>query len=203
MKNEDSESDVAKPVRKRDAAATRQAILDSARREFARSGYAGAGVREIAAGAGATAMLVNRYFGSKEELFSEAVAASMKEPTILAPANLVSDHFVDVFAQTLVEITGKDRDMLEGFAMMLRSASNDRAAAIARDQIEAGHLNTLAQVIGGPDAGVRAGVVLALVAGVQMMRQMIGLSALAEADPELLADILKPVLHELLKKGPG
>lgn len=199
MKNEDPGSAGEKPTRKRDAAATRQAILDSARREFARSGYAGAGVREIAAGAGATAMLVNRYFGSKEELFAEAVAASMKAPTILAPENLASGRFADVFAETLVEITGKDREMLEGFAMMLRSASSERAAEIARDQIEAGHLNTLAQMIGGPDATERAGIVLALVAGIQMMRQMIGLSALADADPEKLVDILKPVLRDLLQ----
>ena len=65
------------PARRRNAAATREAILASARRAFARAGYDGAGVREIAAGAGVTAMLVNRYFGSKEQLFAEAIAASI------------------------------------------------------------------------------------------------------------------------------
>jgi AcrR family transcriptional regulator len=34
------------------------------------------GVREIARGAGVTAMLVNRYFGSKVKLFEEAVVDS-------------------------------------------------------------------------------------------------------------------------------
>lgn len=53
--------------RQRDAEATREAILASARRAFALSGYDGAGVRDIAAGAGVTAMMVNRYFGSKEQ----------------------------------------------------------------------------------------------------------------------------------------
>ncbi|HEV7965751.1 MAG TPA: helix-turn-helix domain-containing protein, partial [Actinoplanes sp.] len=59
------------PARPRNAAATRAAILASARRNFARAGYDGVGVREIAGGAGVTAMLVNRYFGSKEQLFAE------------------------------------------------------------------------------------------------------------------------------------
>src|SRR5712672_567507 len=59
------------PVRRRDAGATREAILASARLAFIRSGYDGAGVREIAEGAGVTAMLVNRYFGSKERLFAD------------------------------------------------------------------------------------------------------------------------------------
>ena len=69
--------------RRRGAAATRQAILDSAREAFARLGYEGAGVREIAAGAGVTAMLVNRYFGSKEGLFTEVVAEIMARPAFL------------------------------------------------------------------------------------------------------------------------
>src|SRR5262245_24637290 len=66
--------------RRRNAAATRAAILASARAAFVRSGYDGAGVREIAAGAGVTAMLVNRYFGSKERLFAEVAAETMAAP---------------------------------------------------------------------------------------------------------------------------
>ena len=76
--------------RRRNAAATREAILASARLAFAQSGYDGAGVREIAAGAGVTAILVNRYFGSKENLFAEVIACllytSSHRPTGPAPA---------------------------------------------------------------------------------------------------------------------
>ena len=69
-------------MRPRNAAATRAAILNSARQAFARAGYDGVGVREIAEGAGVTAMLVNRYFGSKEQLFAEVVAEIMTRPII-------------------------------------------------------------------------------------------------------------------------
>ena len=72
------------PPRPRNAAATREAILDSAIRSFARAGYDGVGVREIARDAGVTAMLVNRYFGSKELLFAEAVEASFRQPVFIA-----------------------------------------------------------------------------------------------------------------------
>src|SRR5215213_11524161 len=61
--------------RGRNAAATRQAILDSARWCFSHDGYDQVGVRDIAARAGADPALVNRYFGSKEGLFAEAVSA--------------------------------------------------------------------------------------------------------------------------------
>ena len=63
----------ASPRRRRDAAATREAILEAATRRFATQGYQSAGAREIAADAGVTAALVNRYFGSKEGLFAEAI----------------------------------------------------------------------------------------------------------------------------------
>ena len=75
---------------RRDAAATRAAILASARRHFAARGYEHAGVRDIAAEAGVTAALVNRYFGTKEQLFREALEDAFVLPTLLpeSPADL-------------------------------------------------------------------------------------------------------------------
>ena len=75
---------------RRDAAATREAILRAGVEAFTRAGYDGVGVREIAQNAGVTAMLVNRYFGSKEGLFAEVVEVSLAERTVLAndPATL-------------------------------------------------------------------------------------------------------------------
>src|SRR5215468_1896812 len=67
----------ARPKRKRDAAATREAILEAATRRFATQGYERAGAREIAADAGVTAALVNRYFGSKEGLFAEVIGRAL------------------------------------------------------------------------------------------------------------------------------
>src|SRR6187399_3507962 len=101
--------------RRRDAAATRRAILTSARKAFARAGYDGVGVREIAAGAGVTAMLVNRYFGSKEQLFAEVLAATSAAPTILTPENLRSSNLPETIAATLVDITQAADTPLEGF----------------------------------------------------------------------------------------
>ncbi|WP_433207544.1 TetR/AcrR family transcriptional regulator [Nocardia sp. CA-107356] len=68
----------------RNAAATREAILQSAVIAFTMHGYDGVGVREIAQSAGVTAMLVNRHFGSKEQLFAEAVDAAFTPRTVLS-----------------------------------------------------------------------------------------------------------------------
>lgn len=184
--------------RRRNAAATRRAILASARLAFARQGYEGAGVREIAAGAGVTAMLVNRYFGSKEGLFAEVLAESMASTSVVLPAILARPVSGERVAAALIDITAVDAVPLDSFQIMMRSASSDRAAAIAREQIERFQLGAIASLLDGAHAPQRAALVLALIAGFQMMRQMIGLSPLAEADRQALVDTLAPLFERLL-----
>src|ERR1700674_218497 len=186
------------PARRRNAAATREAILTSARAAFARAGYDGAGVREIANGAGVTAMLVNRYFGSKEQLFAEVVAQTMASPTILTQETLTSPNPGEQMAASLLNITKSGATPLDGFLIMLHSASSERAAEISRHQIEQHHQKTMRDALTGELAPERAALVLALVAGVQVMRQMIGLSALAEAEPADLIQILAPMFQQLI-----
>jgi AcrR family transcriptional regulator len=144
--------DEAIPARRRNAAATRDAILASARKAFAQSGYDGAGVREIAAGAGVTAMLVNRYFGSKEQLFAEVLAATAASPTILTAENLQSPTLGHTIASVLMDITKAGDTPLEGFLIMLHSASSKRASEIGRAQIERGHQKTMTAAARGPDS---------------------------------------------------
>jgi AcrR family transcriptional regulator len=177
---------------------TREAILLSARKAFARSGYDGAGVREIAEGAGVTAMLVNRYFGSKEGLFAEALAATMASPTILNRQNVALSNPSEAFAKALVSITGKDATPLDGFLILLRSASSERAAEIGREQIEKHHQKTMATLVKGEFAQQRAAIALALVAGFQMMRQMVCLTALTDISEKKLIAVLTPLFEELL-----
>lgn len=184
--------------RRRNAAATRTAILASARHAFTQSGYDGAGVREIAAGAGVTAMLVNRYFGSKENLFAEVIADAMSRPTILTGETLRSPTLGRDIAAKLVNITETDATPLEGFQIMLRSASSERAAEIGREQIEKHYQRILSTALKGEAAGQRAALVLALVAGFQVMRQMIALPALASAKPETLVKLLGPLFQQLV-----
>lgn len=188
----------SRPVRQRNAAATRAAILQSARKAFAKAGYAGAGVREIAGGAGVTAMLVNRYFGSKEQLFAEAVAESMAATSVLGPAIAKAGASGAAIAAVLVGITKADDTPLEGFQIMLRSASSERAARIARTLIERHHQKRMAAALKGELAAQRAGVMLALIAGFQLMRQMLELPALAQAEPRALIGLLAPIFDRLL-----
>lgn len=187
------------PARRRDAAATREAILVSARRAFAQAGYDGAGVREIASGAGVTAMLVNRYFGSKERLFAEVVAETMATPSILTKEFVTSHLTGENLASALIEQTKPGATPLDGFLIMVHSASSKRAAEIGREQIEKHHQKVMAAALNGDLAAERAALALSIVAGFQIMRQMIGLTPLASGKPKDLVKILGPVFQRLIE----
>src|ERR1700753_3984167 len=59
-----------KAARQRDPDATKSRILEAAKREFARLGFAGARVDAIALRAKANKRMIYHYFSSKEELFT-------------------------------------------------------------------------------------------------------------------------------------
>lgn len=193
------------PRRPRNAAETRRAILDSARAAFSRAGYDGVGVREIAQGAGVTAMLVNRYFGSKESLFAEVVDVTLAQPGILTREISAMEQDVVALsrhiATALVETTSPAGTPLDGFSIMLRSASSPQAAAILREKFVAHFEDRLASAMPGEWARERASLVLALIAGLQLMRQIMAMPALTSADPEALAKRLEALLRLVMAPG--
>lgn len=185
--------------RPRNAAATRAAILASARRAFARAGYDGAGVRDIAADAGVTAMLVNRYFGSKERLFAEVVEQTMTSGSVIAGGIMDTPDPARALALAVVKMTRRDAVPLDGFLISFHSASSPGAAAIGREKIEAHHLKTVTRALAGRLPRERAALLLAVIAGFQAMRQMIGLSVLARAKEDDLADLLAGLFATLIE----
>jgi|SRR5579875_309467 TetR/AcrR family transcriptional regulator len=66
----------AKPVKRRNAAETRQRILDAAIKEFAAKGLDAARIEDITEQAGANRRMAYYYFGSKKGLYLAALEAS-------------------------------------------------------------------------------------------------------------------------------
>jgi AcrR family transcriptional regulator len=188
------------PKRRRDAAATRSAILEAATRRFAFEGYQGAGVREIAADAGVDAAMVNRYFGSKEGLFAEVFERAFN-----------IRYLVDGDRATLAErlaravVYGRENnagDRRVPLLLILRSATEPRAAELIRPSLDRNLLEPLAEQLGGPDAKVRAAIVIAQCAGFSMLNQMLQPRVLAEAQQEKLVVLLKESLAACIGQVP-
>ncbi|GAA3717734.1 TetR/AcrR family transcriptional regulator [Streptomyces tremellae] len=191
----DASAAPGRPPRKRDSAATKQAILDAAREVFTRSGYDAAGMREIAGLAGVDPRLIGRYFGSKELLFTRVVADAYAGHLMMTPeANAET-------ARSL--LTDPTRAHQDGMLLTLRSASSERAAEIMRESLERNFQQELADALEGPHAASRAAVLVAICTGVQFMRNVLHNSALADGDPEVLAEFLTKALNAVAVAPPA
>ncbi len=101
------ETPVATPAPRRTRApeATRRAILDAARAEFAAKGYAGGRVDDIAARTATSKRMIYYYFGGKEQLYA-AVLEEMYGGMRDAEAALALDRLPPAEAmRRLVEVT--------------------------------------------------------------------------------------------------
>jgi AcrR family transcriptional regulator len=93
------------PRRARAPEATRRAILDAARAEFAAKGYAGGRVDDIAARTATSKRMIYYYFGGKEQLYA-AVLEEMYGGMRDAEAALALDSLPPTEAmRRLVEVT--------------------------------------------------------------------------------------------------
>ena len=172
--------------------ATRRALLAGARRLFSERGYDHVGVREIAAAAGVNAALVNRYFGSKLGLFREAVAEAFTVGDLL-----VGDRATlgDRLARYLV------RPRPSGFdptLVLLRSAASPEAGGVLRAALADDVAAPLAAWLGGADAAERGGLVVAVLFGFALGRDVAAVPALADGDRDALAGHLGDVLQRLI-----
>ena len=129
-----SVSQNASPRRRRDAAATREAILEAATRRFATQGYERAGVREIAADAGVTAALVNRYFGSKEGLFAEVIQRALDMGHLLqGQRGDLADHLARVMVYGREDAPD---GVLTPLLLLLHSAAEPGAIKLFRRDLD-------------------------------------------------------------------
>jgi AcrR family transcriptional regulator len=185
--------------RGRNAAATRDAILHSALAAFSRHGYDGIGVREIAQTAGVTGVLVNRYFGSKEELFSAAVELAFADNSLFTGDGTLLAQRITARMKARTDRAAEPTDAL---LLLLRSAPNPRAADILRDSLARHFERPLKALLQGPRAGERAAMILALATGFQFYRKVIGTKALADASGAGLFDDLAAMFQSLID-GPA
>jgi AcrR family transcriptional regulator len=181
--------------RTRNAAATREAILQSALAAFSRHGYDGIGVREIAKSAGVTAVLVNRYFGSKEKLFAAAVEAAFSDTRLFrGDAAALAERLTEV----VIAKTDKSADPIDPLLLLLRSAPHPQAAKILRASIARHFEGPLQGRLTGAFAAERAALILAVIAGLQLFRKVIASKALAEGSPAALHANIKSTFQRLL-----
>ena len=169
-------------ARRRDAAATRDAILSSAHDRFLKDSYESVGLRDIAGDAGVDVALVSRYFGGKEGLFREVLTHEKRPDTFSEPRSI--EELPRFLAQLIEEDQDDDRARrMEMFIIMLRSASSPKAGEIIRELIHRDVLDPMAKLIGGPEGEMRANMLLAVLMGISVLRTVMQVEGMCEAEP--------------------
>ncbi|GAA3549216.1 TetR/AcrR family transcriptional regulator [Amycolatopsis ultiminotia] len=184
------------PPRRRDAAATKAALLDAAAELFAERGFDRTTVREIANLAGVNQALLFRYFGSKEALFELVMTRD-------SFAHLKATPPEHLFGEALRALLAPDHRH-RSLETYLRSSGTDGAGAALRQQLGQEYARTLATLTDEPDAELRADLALAWLLGIGLVRSVTRKDPLATAAPDDIERLVGPAVRSLLERnGPA
>jgi AcrR family transcriptional regulator len=183
--------------RQRNAAATRSRLMEAARQQFLQHGYQGASLRSIAAQAGVDVMLIRRYIGSKQQLFTEATDISDNVPA----ARRAHEHAV---GQLLIErVLHARRDIDAPLFALLRSSGDPAVVARLNQQIETGLTRNLSGRITTDQPRLRADMVTALLLGIGVLRVLLNKDPIATATDRDIATVFDEAFHSLTKLPQG
>jgi AcrR family transcriptional regulator len=184
------------PSGRRDSGRSREAILAAGSELFARRPYDQVGVREIAARAQVDPALVIRYFGSKENLFLEAM---------ILPANLTElmDLPLTELAAALVDYVvtragGADQPATGHiYAGLVRASGMPLVRAQLQRGVD-GMVSALAARLHGPDPELRARLIAAQMGGLLTALYVVQDGELARVSRERMVEIYAPAIQLLI-----
>ena len=185
---------------------TRGDILTAARDAFAERGFDRATIRGIAAAAGVDPALVLHYFGSKEQLFGDALQIPVEPGQVL---RRVMDQRIDDMGPTMVRTfleAWEPEESRSPLVAMVRSAmTNETAMTLVREYLGRRVFGPITQALGAPDAELRATLMGSQFIGLAMMRYIARIEPLASASVDELVAAVGPTMQRYLTGdlGPG
>jgi AcrR family transcriptional regulator len=180
------------------AGETREAILTAARSQFAARGFGGASMRSIAREAGVDASLISHYFGDKSQL----LVATMELP--INPLDKVREVVagdIDGMGERLVRtFLGAWDPHRSVFSTLVRSTigSADPRTTPVFQLAQNVLVSALRERMAGPDAEVRASLVASQVVGLAVMRYVMELDGVADADIDTVARAYGPAVQSVI-----
>lgn len=191
MSSTDAEAGGGAP-RRRDAGATRDALMHAAAALFDERGYRAATVRDVGLRAGVDPALIARYFGGKEGLYLAVLERSPRPPT--------EPHAV---VERLLRRLERPGDAPVSLALVGPGLSPHGRAEAARSIHErlVAPLSERLERAGCADARLRAEVLVAAAVGVALARGTGGLPRLADASVEAVQALLDPLIDGLCAPG--
>jgi AcrR family transcriptional regulator len=188
------------PVRRRNAAQTRDRLLQVASRRFARDGFSSTTVRDIADEAGVNVALINRYFMSKEGLFEACLAAAVTDLR-RDTDNPSLESIAPAMASRMAGPTS-DRHVPDTLLLLLRSSGDAGADNVRREFLQS-ISERMAAAAGDrrpmdETAVLRAQILLATALGMTLLRSSVGIQPLTDAGEQDLLGPLSDLVEALL-----
>jgi len=181
---------------RRDAEATKTAILKAARHLLARHAHADITLKAVAERAGVSAPLILKYFGNKDALFARVMSFEADADALLdAPLDELGRHMVRHVLVSQSQL-GADPLLRIVFAP-LHAEQGDILRANFRTQVT----ERLTARLAGPDAGLRAELAVAALLGLGVIY---GLARGPQVRTAAIDDIVEryaPLVQEHLTPG--
>lgn len=178
---------------------TRAEITAAAARRFTAAGYDATSVRQVAADAGVDPALVRRFFGGKEQLFSEVASALIDPERALAvitagPPEAAGERLLRYFLSLLGEVSRPGP-----FLGLVRCAvTSEHAAGLLRDFLAERVLRGIAACFPSSQPGLGAALAASQLVGLAIARYAVQLPPLTAAGTEELVQSVAPVLQYYL-----
>lgn len=183
---------------------TRDRILFSARRAFARDGYR-ATIRSIAADAEVDPALVMHYFGNKDRLYAESIEIPLDPAVILAmvhagPHAEVGKRLAGAFLSVW-----EDPVIRAPILAVLKGAisGHDKGMAAFREFVTTTMLPSIATEVEAADADIRVELAVAQLVGIVLMRHVMQLEPIASTPIEELSELVGNQIQPLFDQAPS
>jgi AcrR family transcriptional regulator len=179
---------------------TREAILGAARTAFADKGYDGASIRTIATGAGVDPALVHHYFGTKDKLFLAAMNLPIDPGELIAEAvdgdrTRIGERLIRMFLTVWDGPAGA-----AGVALLRSAVGSEWTAKLFREFVITQIMRRLAArlPIDPAEAPLRVSLAASQMAGLAIVRYVLGVEPLASMPREVLVSAIGPTLQRYL-----
>ncbi|WP_415395446.1 TetR family transcriptional regulator [Rhodococcus globerulus] len=188
-----------RPGRRPGKSETRTQILESARRAFSQNGFARTTVRAIATDAQVDPALIHHYFGSKEQLFTAAIALPLDPKKVLAPVHSSTSDQLGTSLLTAVLGVWESEHQAAILAAFRSAISGEGTRLIQSFLLNIVLRDIIPRVDSPAGTGIiRAELVASQIAGLLVTRYILELEPLKSLSVDALVPLVAPNLQRYL-----
>jgi AcrR family transcriptional regulator len=181
---------------RRDAEATKEAILKAARHLLARHAHADITLKAVAERAGVSPPLILKYFGNKDALFARVMSFEADADALLdAPLEDLGRHMVRLV------LFGQSRQGADPLLRIVFAPLHGEQGDILRANFRTQVTERLTARLTGPDAGLRAELAVAALLGLGVIYGIARGTHVRAADLDDVVARYAPVVQQHLTPG--